>query len=157
MEESLNHSFKCIFFKLSQVDHFLLWGFFKRPPRLRIASGRCCRLSSNLTARSVILTSLLLLRPSTERIRWDFFFENWHTVKKVLNFEIVWPTPAKPRAVYVVNHSRYGQIIASVCNLLLTYSSTQWPAVATHNSLIKAPPHRCVEEKPKNEVLLTET
>ena len=34
----------------------------KRPPRLRIASGRCCRLSSNLTARSVILTSLLLCK-----------------------------------------------------------------------------------------------
>ena len=83
---------KVKFLKLWQVDHFLLWGFFKfitrkepnssnfrqifspnncsekiyvkRPPRLRIASGRCCRLSSNLTARSVILTSLLLSKPN---------------------------------------------------------------------------------------------
>ena len=38
-----------------------------------------------------------------------------------------------------------------------TYSSTQWPAVATHNSLIRAPPHRCVEENPKKDVLRTDT
>ena len=75
-----------------------------------------------------------------------FFFENWHTncgglpqevsdeifflkigiergtyfLKKVPNFEIVWPTPATPRAltiksVYEVSYSWYGQIIGSVC------------------------------------------
>ena len=41
-------------------------------------------------------------------------------MKKVPNFEIGWPAPAKPRAlnikaVYVVSHSWYGQIIVLVC------------------------------------------
>lgn len=39
----------------------------------------------------------------------------------------------------------------------LTYSSTQWPAVAIQFSFIMAPPHRCVLEKPKNDVLRTLT
>ena len=40
---------------------------------------------------------------------------------------------------------------------ILTYSSTQWPAVATQSSLMRAPPHRWVEENPKKDVLRTET
>ena len=41
-------------------------------------------------------------------------------MKKVPNFKIGWPAPATPRAlnikaVYVVSHSWYGQIIDSVC------------------------------------------
>lgn len=38
-----------------------------------------------------------------------------------------------------------------------THSSTQWPAVAIQFSLSRAPPHRCVLENPKNDVLRTET
>ena len=37
------------------------------------------------------------------------------------------------------------------------YSSTQCPAVATHSSLMRAPPQRWVEEKPKNETRRTDT
>ena len=65
------------------------------------------------------------LRPSIERIGWDFFSKIgilWGTyfVKKVPNFEIVWSAPATPRAlnikaVYVASHSWYGEIIDSVC------------------------------------------
>ena len=55
-----------------------------------------------------------------------FFFENWHRVryifffKKAPNFEIVWPTPATPRAltvkgVYVLSHSCYEQLYQPVC------------------------------------------
>ena len=44
-------------------------------------------------------------------IMWGTYF-----VKKVPNFEIGWPAPVTPRAlnikaVYVVSHSWYGQII----------------------------------------------
>jgi len=39
----------------------------------------------------------------------------------------------------------------------LTHSSTQCPAVATQYSLMRAPPHRCVEVNPKKDVRLTET
>lgn len=38
-----------------------------------------------------------------------------------------------------------------------THSSTQWPAVAIQFSFSRAPPHRCVLENPKNDVLRTET
>lgn len=38
-----------------------------------------------------------------------------------------------------------------------TYSSTQCPAVAIQLSLIIAPPHRWVLEKPKNDVRRTDT
>lgn len=40
--------------------------------------------------------------------------------------------------------------------LLVAYSSTQCPAVAIQFSLITAPPHRCVLEKPKNDVRRTD-
>ena len=65
------------------------------------------------------------LWPSLGRIGWDFFSKigiEWGTyfVKNVLNFEIVWPAPATPRAltvkgVYEVSYSWYGQIIGCVC------------------------------------------
>ena len=56
----------------------------KRPPRLRIASGRCCRLSSNLTARSVILTSLLLYETYDNSL-WFYFLriESILTVRSI--------------------------------------------------------------------------
>lgn len=38
-----------------------------------------------------------------------------------------------------------------------THSSTQWPAVAIQFSLSRAPPHRCVLENPKKDVLRTDT
>lgn len=49
--------------------------------------------------------------------------------------------------LYLVQLSRYG----------CTYSSTQCPAVAIQFSFKMAPPHLWVLEKPKKEVLLTET
>ena len=54
------------------------------------------------------------LRPSTGRIRWDFFSKigiEWGTYfSKKVPFEKVWPTPATPGAltvkgVYVLSHS----------------------------------------------------
>ena len=54
-----------------------------------------------------------------------FFFQKLaelgtYFVKKVPNFEIVWPAPATPRVltvkgVYEVSYSWYGQIFGSVC------------------------------------------
>ena len=70
------------------------------------------------------------LRPSTGCIGWDFFSKigmEWGTYfsKKVPNFQIVWPTPATPRAltvkgVYVVSHSCYEQLYEPVCISLVS-------------------------------------
>lgn len=52
----------------------------------------------------------------------------------------------------VINFSNIKIII-----IFFTHSSTQWPAVAIQFSFNKAPPHRCVLENPKNDVLRTDT
>lgn len=57
---------------------------------------------------------------------------------------------------YTWNRNRPGKLRnASAKNY--TYSSTQCPAVAIQPSLMMAPPHRWVDEKPKNDVRLTDT
>ena len=58
-------------------------------------------------------------------IEWGTYFS-----KKVPNFEIVWPTPATPRAltvkgVYVVSHSCYEQLYEPVCSLCTGFSTTK--------------------------------
>ena len=65
------------------------------------------------------------LRPSTGRIRWDFFSKigiKWGSYfsKKVPIFETFWFTPAMHRpltvkGVYVVSHSWYVQVYELVC------------------------------------------
>lgn len=48
-------------------------------------------------------------------------------------------------------------IFTIIFSFFKTHSSTQCPAVAIQFSLTIAPPHRCVLENPKNEVLRTDT
>ena len=54
-------------------------------------------------------------------------------------------------------HNKAKNINDKKQKLIKTYSSTQWPAVATQYSLTRAPPQRWVDEKPKKEVLRTDT
>ena len=66
-----------------------------------------------------------------------YFFKNWYRVryvhiflKKVPNFELVWPAPATPRAqtvksVYEVSYSWYGYIIGSVCNCVCSRTAEE--------------------------------
>ena len=62
------------------------------------------------------------LRPSTGRVGCVNFRKLAYFVKQVPNFDIGWPAPATPapraqniKAVYVVSHSWYVQIIVPVC------------------------------------------
>lgn len=63
----------------------------------------------------------------------------------------------------ILGYFRPVWVLAVLCrrflyeNLSFTYSSTQCPAVAIQFSFRIAPPHLWVDEKPKKDVLLTDT
>ena len=65
----------------------------------------------------------------SQTLPW-FFMKYGHFLKKVPNFDIVWPTPATPRAltvkgVYEVSYSWYGHIYGGGC-IKFANSATRW-------------------------------
>ena len=80
------------------------WNLVNKPGNIKISLG--LKLSTFFYKRTLHKKSKHSLRPSTGRVGRDFLSKidiEWGTyfVKKVPNFEIVWPAPATPRALTV--------------------------------------------------------